>query len=325
MEKTAGNTTKKTSIAIIAVVLVILLIGVGAFVAKESKKRSSYKTATALQNNGEYESAINAYRSLGDYKDCPDRLEECLARLEEQQNAKISKAEQLIDNAETYDDYDEAEKLLNEVGNEKANALLDQMYRKVFESCLEEAEKALDSNFSLVHLAGLVKVNYAEKYGSAATAEEMERLSQCDQRLRLLIDYSADPFRVESYISRNNCKLMSEDEIAEAIPGKWHVMFSEDHNNGFEAAFSEGEKAYQLTYQGYSKVTKGTYSEFFSIGEYWYVFDSMLWLDTYQNVDYDYKCYSVVEVMDGVLALFEDQYKEYSYNKLFALLWRGLD
>ena len=76
-EVSVRKQNRKAALALLAVLLAVVVLG-AAVLVPVAKKAGSYNRAVRLFDAGKFEEAIASFRSLGDYKDSPERMEDAI-------------------------------------------------------------------------------------------------------------------------------------------------------------------------------------------------------------------------------------------------------
>ena len=83
-----AHAKKMGKIAAIVVPILVVLIVAAVIISNSVKKSNAYENALALLDAGQYTEAIEAFTTLGDYKDCAEQIQIAEAAILEEQKAK---------------------------------------------------------------------------------------------------------------------------------------------------------------------------------------------------------------------------------------------
>ena len=166
---------KKKAGKIIALILA-LLCGGTAVAMPALKNSKAYKAAEKILESGDYEAAQAAFAELGDYKDAPEQVKECLYRQAQAlyEQGEVDKAAAIW---KTLGDYADSAERMAAVDAEKAAAAKDaeeaeKAAKAAEEKAAEEAAKTAETEKAAEEAAKAAEAEKAAEEEAESAAEE---------------------------------------------------------------------------------------------------------------------------------------------------------
>ena len=205
-----AHAKKMGRIAAIVVPILVVLIVAAVIISNSAKKSNAYENALALLDAGQYTEAIEAFTSLGNYKDCPNQI----------RAAKYESAFALLNAG----NYDEAIDIFTELGE--------------YEDCAEQIEVAANAKIEAERIAELeTQYNHAIELLSQGSNES-------DNEAYLLFVELGDYKDAASYVEDFQYLLIKSQRIG----SDWERHYSYDDHGRIISQTGGGSYNYSYVY-----------------------------------------------------------------------------